>query len=84
MKKLIVLALLLWGFPAFPQMNKTLLNLDKNGVAIQGYDPVAFFTQNKPVKGNAQMRYLSGNPCQAGESPGTWTLPAPMDFSRIA
>jgi YHS domain-containing protein len=31
---------------------KTLLNLDKNGVGIQGYDPVAFFTENKPVKGN--------------------------------
>jgi YHS domain-containing protein len=53
MKKLIVLALLLWGFPALPQTMKTLQNLDKNGVAIQGYDPVAFFTQNKPVKGSA-------------------------------
>lgn len=31
--------------------DKQLLNLDSNGVAIQGYDPVAFFTQNKPVKG---------------------------------
>lgn len=33
--------------------SKTLLNLDKTGVAIQGYDPVAFFTDGKPVKGNA-------------------------------
>ena len=56
MKKLIVLALLIWGFPALPQMTKTLLNLDKNGVAIEGYDPVAFFTQGKPVKGNAQFQ----------------------------
>jgi YHS domain-containing protein len=31
-------------------------NLDKNGVAIQGYDPVAFFTQNKPVKGSAEFQ----------------------------
>ena len=30
---------------------KALLNLDKHSVAIQGYDPVAFFTDNKPVKG---------------------------------
>jgi len=30
---------------------KTLLNLDKSGVAIQGYDPVAFFTEHKPVMG---------------------------------
>lgn len=56
MKNLIALALLIWGIPAFPQMTKSLLNLDKNGVAIQGYDPVAFFTQNKPVKGNAQFQ----------------------------
>jgi len=31
---------------------KELLNLE-NGVAIQGYDPVALFTDNRPVKGNA-------------------------------
>jgi len=56
MKKIVVLMLLLWGFPALPQSTKTLLNLDKNGVAIQGYDPVAFFTQSKPVLGNPQFQ----------------------------
>jgi YHS domain-containing protein len=35
---------------------KELQNLDRNGVAIQGYDPVAFFTDNRPVKGNAQSQ----------------------------
>jgi len=34
---------------------KSLLNLDKTGVAIQGYDPVAFFTDNKPVKGKPEL-----------------------------
>ena len=34
---------------------KTLLNLDDSGVAIQGYDPVAYFTDNKPVKGDPQI-----------------------------
>jgi YHS domain-containing protein len=34
---------------------KDLLNLDRNGVAIQGYDPVAFFTDNRPVQGNEQF-----------------------------
>jgi YHS domain-containing protein len=29
-------------------------NLDK-GLAIQGYDPVAYFTQNKAVEGNKQL-----------------------------
>jgi len=40
--------------PVFAQ-TKTLLNLDKTGVAIQGYDPVAFFTDNKPVKGKSEF-----------------------------
>ena len=34
---------------------KTLLNLDKAGLAIQGYDPVAFFTDGKPVKGKPEF-----------------------------
>src|SRR5215470_17273032 len=34
---------------------RTLLNLDKDGVAIQGYDPVAFFTDAKPVKGKPEF-----------------------------
>jgi len=40
--------------PAIAQ-TKTLLNLDKTGVAIQGYDPVAFFTDSKPVKGKEEF-----------------------------
>ncbi len=56
MKKLVVLVLFLLGMPLFAQNTKTLLNLDKDGVAIQGYDPVAFFTQNKPVKGRADFQ----------------------------
>jgi YHS domain-containing protein len=35
--------------------SKTLLNLDRSGVAIQGYDPVAFFTEHAPVKGMPQF-----------------------------
>lgn len=35
--------------------DKTLHNLDKNGIAIQGYDPVAFFTVGAPVKGNPDI-----------------------------
>lgn len=30
-------------------------NLDKNGVAIQGYDPVSYFTVHKAEKGTAQF-----------------------------
>lgn len=41
-------------FPVSAQ-TKTLLNLDKSGLAIQGYDPVAFFTDHAPVKGDPQF-----------------------------
>jgi len=40
---------------------KVLLNLDKDGVAIQGYDPVAYFTDKKAVKGNPQIRATRGS-----------------------
>ena len=56
MKKIAVFFLLLWGFPSLPQANKPVLNLDKKGVAVQGYDPVAFFTQGKPVKGSVKFQ----------------------------
>jgi len=35
---------------------KQLNNLDGDGVALQGYDPVAFFTDNRPVKGDRQYQ----------------------------
>ena len=55
MKKLSLLLLTLGlALTAFAQ-TKTLLNLDKTGVAIQGYDPVAFFTDNKPMKGKPEF-----------------------------
>jgi len=53
-RALLFLISILAGNGAFAQ-TKTLLNLDKTGIAIQGYDPVAFFTQGKPVKGQPQF-----------------------------
>ena len=50
--------LVLIGYAGFSQNDATLrkkqFNLD-NGVAISGYDPVAYFTQNKAVKGNKDI-----------------------------
>jgi YHS domain-containing protein len=44
------------ALPLFAQTTtKTLVNVDGTGVAIQGYDPVAFFTDNKPVKGDQKF-----------------------------
>jgi YHS domain-containing protein len=31
------------------------LNVDQHGLALQGYDPVGYFTDNKPVKGNPKF-----------------------------
>ena len=57
MKKLILsLIVATLALPLFAQTaSKNLLNLDKTGVAIQGYDPVAFFTDSKPVKGDQKF-----------------------------
>lgn len=32
-------------------------NVDAKGIILDGYDPVAFFTDNKPVKGDPQFSY---------------------------
>ena len=33
------------------------LNVDSTGLAVQGYDVVAYFTQDKPVKGESAFQY---------------------------
>ncbi|CCH53662.1 hypothetical protein BN8_02775 [Fibrisoma limi BUZ 3] len=43
-----------------PAVRKQQFNLD-NGLAIQGYDPVAYFTQNKAVKGSAANTFTYKN-----------------------
>jgi YHS domain-containing protein len=52
------IALLLFLVLATPLLaqTKSLLNLDKHGLALQGYDPVAFFSQNTPVKGKPEFK----------------------------
>src|SRR5688572_31799065 len=39
------------------QEGLTFNNTNENGVILDGYDPVAFFTDNKPVKGDAQFQF---------------------------
>ncbi len=50
------------GFFLFNLMGcspKTLqpVNVDSNGVAMKGYDTVAYFTQGKPVKGSSEFEH---------------------------
>ena len=55
MKKLFLCcALALLAVPALAA-DKALLNLDTSGLAIKGYDPVAFFTDGKPVMGKPEF-----------------------------
>jgi YHS domain-containing protein len=39
---------------------KVLVNLDSQGVALGGYDPVAYFTDARPVKGDPKIRSTRG------------------------
>ena len=56
MRKFGLLLLLLASATPLCAQPKSLLNLDKSGLAVQGYDPVAFFTENKPVKGRMEFK----------------------------
>lgn len=66
MKKtaLISIAVILAGFagwyfflkePSYKAVDGYLVNVDKKGVIIEGYDPVAYFTDHKAVKGSGQF-----------------------------
>lgn len=44
--------------PGAPADRKVLKNLDPSGVALDGYDPVAFFTDRKPVRGDPALRSI--------------------------
>ena len=41
--------------PSSALEQKNLISTNRDGVAIQGYDAVAYFTDSKPVKGDAQF-----------------------------
>ena len=57
MKKMLSLLLFIpfLASSAFAE-GRSLQNLDKNNVAVQGYDPVAFFTENKAIKGKPEFK----------------------------
>ena len=45
---------------AAPAPAKTLVNVDRHGVALAGYDPVAFFTDSAAVRGDSTHRASYG------------------------
>jgi hypothetical protein len=45
------------AIPGFTASKVDSINKDGSGVAIKGYDPVAYFTQSKPVKGSSAFTF---------------------------
>src|SRR5258706_2329651 len=56
MKRIMLLNVLLTGFVSLFAQKSEVFN-PSNG-AIHGYDPVAYFTENKPVKGNEKITFM--------------------------
>ena len=54
----LIVALLVMGAATAGAGERTLLAVDSNHVAIKGYDPVAYFTDRKAVKGAGRFVYV--------------------------
>ena len=50
-----LLSILLFAFALAAGAPDRYVNVDRSGLALQGYDPVAYFTDAKPVKGDANI-----------------------------
>ncbi|MFA6084698.1 YHS domain-containing (seleno)protein [Mucilaginibacter sp.] len=61
MKKLFALAVLSFSITVCLAQKVTTsnFNLDKNGLAIEGYDPVAYFTANKAMEGKKEITLVN-------------------------
>jgi len=46
---------LLAGSSPLPAQEKKLLNVDKDGAAVHGFDPVAYFSEGKAIKGDLRF-----------------------------
>jgi YHS domain-containing protein len=57
-KKQFALVAILFATTCAFAAEKFLNNLNQDGVAIDGYDPVAFFTDNQPVKGKPEFQSI--------------------------
>lgn len=54
---LVVIAVGAAVFVNYMQLNASATVFAPRGIAIQGYDPVAYFNQSRPVAGSAQFRH---------------------------
>ncbi len=56
MKKIVFLSIFLWVVSITATAQKSEIFI-KDGYAIRGYDAVAYFSENKPVKGSEQFSF---------------------------
>src|SRR5208337_2622099 len=54
----ILMMVVFYLLPLSPAYAIEPVNKTSDGVAIKGYDPVAYFTDGKPVKGNRAFEYV--------------------------
>lgn len=54
--RILQLAFLFLLAPTLSGFAQNLLNLNRNGVAVKGYDPVGYFTDGKALKGDPQFQ----------------------------
>jgi YHS domain-containing protein len=54
-KRRISIAFLTFAAVASNLLAGQVVNVDQNGVALQGYDPVAYFTDGRPIKGTQEL-----------------------------
>jgi YHS domain-containing protein len=54
----ILIALFAAIVTALPATAADLVNTTDNNVAIRGYDPVAYFTEGRPIEGRARYEYV--------------------------
>ncbi len=57
-RRLLLIALLVFAFSACVKSSTVdKINTTSDGIAIKGYDPVAYFVERKPLKGNEEFGY---------------------------
>jgi YHS domain-containing protein len=75
-RRFVVTLAILAALPVFAASKSDPVNKDGSGIAVRGYDPVAYFTQSKPVKGSSTFTYQWMN--------ATWWFASAEDRDEFA
>jgi YHS domain-containing protein len=52
-----IITVILWALPGIA-FEESFVETDTFGIAIKGYDPVAYFTESRAVKGNSEIAHI--------------------------